>query len=90
VLPNGKTFTSPAEMRNVLSSQMPEFSRALIERMLTYALGRGVKGFDEPVLAKIQSAVAADGDRFQPIIREIVKSLPFTSRRGESVSQEAR
>jgi mono/diheme cytochrome c family protein len=90
VLPNGKTFTTPAEMRGVLSSQMPEFTRALIERMLTYALGRGVKGFDEPVLAKIQTAVAADGNRFQPIIREIVRSLPFTSRRGEAVSQEAR
>jgi hypothetical protein len=90
VLPNGKTFASPAEMRSVLNSQLPEFSRALTERMLTYALGRGVKGFDEPVLAKIQSAVAADGYRFQPIIREIVKSLPFTARRGEAALQEAR
>jgi mono/diheme cytochrome c family protein len=90
VLPNGKTFATPAEMRDVLNSQMPEFSRALIERMLTYALGRGVKGFDDPVLTKIQAGVAADGYRFQPIIREIVKSLPFTSRRGEAVSQEAR
>jgi len=90
VLPNGKTFTTPAQMREVLSSQMPEFSRALIERMLTYALGRGVKGFDEPVLTKIQAVVAADGYRFQPIIREIVKSLPFTARRGEATLQEAR
>lgn len=90
VLPNGKTFTTPAEMRAVLNSQMPEFSRALMERMFTYALGRGVKGFDEPVLAKIQSAVAADEYRFQPIIREIVKSLPFTARRGEAALQEAR
>ena len=90
VLPNGKTFTTPAEMRAVLNSQMPQFSRTLIERMLTYALGRGVKGYDEPVLAKIETAVAAEEYRFQPMIREIVHSLPFTARRGEAASQEAR
>jgi hypothetical protein len=90
VLPNGKTFTTPAEMRDVLNSQLPEFSRALIERMLTYSLGRGVKGFDEPAVAKIQAAVAREGYRFQPMIREIVLSLPFTARRGETVTQESR
>ncbi|MEO5922324.1 MAG: DUF1592 domain-containing protein [Bryobacteraceae bacterium] len=91
VLPNGKTFATPGEMRAVLNSQMPEFSRALIERMFTYALGRGVKGFDEPTLEKVQSTVAADGYRFQAIIKEIVHSLPFTARRGEAVAkQEAR
>jgi hypothetical protein len=90
VLPNGKTFATPAQMREVLNSQLPEFSRALTERLLTYALGRGVKGFDEPVLTRIQAAVAADGYRFQSIIREIVHSLPFTARRGETASQEAR
>jgi cytochrome c553 len=90
VLPNGKTFATPGEMRGVLNSQLPEFSRALIERMLTYSLGRGLKGYDEPALQKIHAAVAADGYRFQSIIREIVRSLPFTARRGETVSQETR
>ncbi|MEP6963409.1 MAG: DUF1585 domain-containing protein, partial [Acidobacteriota bacterium] len=94
VLPNGKTFATPGEMRAVLNSQMPEFSRALTERMFTYALGRGMKGFDEPTLEKVQSAVAADGYRFQAIIKEIVHSLAFTARRGEAVakavSQEVR
>jgi hypothetical protein len=90
VLPNGKTFATPSEMRGVLNSQISEFSRALIERMLTYALGRGLKGYDEPALEKIQAAVAADGYRFQPIIREIIRSLPFTARRGETITQEPR
>lgn len=89
VLPNGTTFSTPADMRQALNSLLPQFSRALTERLLTYALGRGVQGFDEPALQKIQSAVAQDGYRFQPMIREVVRSLPFTARRGEAVSQEA-
>jgi hypothetical protein len=89
VLPNGKTFSTPSEMRQVLSSQLPQFSRTLIERMLTYALGRGVKNFDEPAMQKIEAAVASSGYRFQPMIREIVHSSPFLERRGEA-AQEAR
>ena len=89
-LPNGRTFSTPAEMRQVLNSQMPQFTRALIERMLTYALGRGMRAADEPAIAKIQAAVAEDGNRFQSVIREIVHSLPFTARRGETISQEGR
>jgi hypothetical protein len=83
VLPNGKTFGTPAEMRSVLSSQLPEFSRALIERMLTYALGRGVKDSDARAVDGIQQAVTAQEYRFQPVIYEIVRSLPFQQRRGE-------
>lgn len=88
VLPNGKTFATPAQMRQALNSQLPEFSRALIERMLTYALGRGVKSFDAPAIDRMEAAVASDGYRFQTVIREIVHSLPFTARRGETITQE--
>jgi hypothetical protein len=83
VLPNGKSFATPAEMRGVLSSQLPEFSRALIERMMTYALGRGVKDSDARAVDGIQRAVAAQEYKFQPVIYEIVRSLPFQQRRGE-------
>ena len=43
VLPSGKSFSSPAEMREVLSGMLPDFSRCLTEKMLTYALGRGLR-----------------------------------------------
>ncbi len=89
VLPNGKSFTTPAEMRDVLSSQLPEFSRALIERMLTYALGRGVKDSDARTIDGIQQAVGAQQYKFQAVIYEIVRSLPFQQRRGEG-SEEKR
>jgi hypothetical protein len=83
VLPNGKTFTTPAEMRKALLSQLPDFSRALTERMLTYALGRGLKSYDNQSIENIQQTVAAADYRFQPMIYAIVRSFPFQARRGE-------
>ena len=40
--PNGKTFKGPAQMKSILRDNLPDFVRALAEKMLTYALGRGV------------------------------------------------
>ncbi|MGH9668431.1 MAG: DUF1592 domain-containing protein, partial [Bryobacteraceae bacterium] len=45
-LPNGKSFNSPAQLRQILEGDMPEFAHCLIEKMLTYALGRGLERFD--------------------------------------------
>jgi hypothetical protein len=86
-LPDGKTFSSPAEMRAILTSQLPQFSRSLTEKMMTYALGRGLKAYDRRTVDNINQALAADGYRFQTLIQQIVESLPFQSRRGEEVTE---
>ena len=86
-LPNGKTFSSPAEMRAVLTSLLPDFSRCLTEKMLTYSLGRGLTSSDDRTVDAINQHVAEAGYTFQTLIFEIVKSLPFQSRRGEQVSK---
>jgi len=83
-LPDGKPFSSPAEMRAILISQLPEFSRCLIEKMLTYSLGRGLERYDRVTVNDINRKLAASDYRFQTLIYEIVKSLPFQSRRGEA------
>ena len=85
-LPSGKTFSSPAEMRAILMSQLPEFSHTLIEKMMTYALGRGLKTYDAGTVDNINRKLAADEYRFQTLIQQIVESLPFQSRRGEEVA----
>jgi len=85
-LPDGKTFSSPKEMRAILTSQLPQFSRTLIEKMMTYALGRGLKNYDRRTVENIQRTLSADGYRFQTLIEQIVASLPFQSRRGEEVA----
>jgi len=83
-LPNGKTFSSPAEMRTLFQSQLPAFSRCVTEKMLTYSLGRGLGAADRRVVDDIERKVAAGGYGFQTLIFEIVRSLPFQSRRGEN------
>jgi hypothetical protein len=85
-LPNGQTFGSAGEMRALLVSQLPQFSRALTEKMLTYALRRGLEAYDRRTVDAVQRALAADGYRFRTLIYEIVGSLPFQARRGERVA----
>jgi hypothetical protein len=86
MLPDGQKFGTPGEMRARLVSHLPQFSRTLTEKMLTYALGRGLKAFDRRAVNAIQRVVAADGYRFQTMVREVVHSVPFRSRRGEDAS----
>ena len=87
-LPGGKSFTGPAQMREVLKAQLPEFARCLIQKMLTYALGRGLERYDAPTVEGIQRRLADSGYGFQTLIFEIVRSLPFQSRRGEFLTTE--
>ena len=82
-LPDGQKFTTPGEMRALLVSHLPQFSRTLTEKMMTYALGRGLKPFDRRAVDSIQRALAADGYHFQTMVRQVVQSVPFRSRRGE-------
>ena len=86
-LPNGKSFSDPAGMRSVLKSQLPQFARCMVEKMLTYSLGRGVGPADRRTVDEIARNWAASGYPFQSLIFEVVRSLPFQSRRGESVTK---
>jgi hypothetical protein len=86
-LPNGKTFADPAEMRAAMKTQLPQFARCMVEKMLTYSLGRGIGATDRRTLDEIQRKWAAADYPFQSLIFEVVNSLPFQSRRGESVQK---
>jgi cytochrome c5 len=85
VLPNGKSFDGPAELRAILRQDLPEFSRCLVERMLTYALGRGLERYDNKTVDDINHQLAGSGYGFQSLVYDIAHSLPFQSRRGETV-----
>ena len=85
-LPGGKTFATPAEMKTVLLSNMPEIARCVSEKMMIYALGRGLQPYDRPVLNQINADWKAQDYPFQTLIYEVVRSLPFQERRGEAVS----
>jgi mono/diheme cytochrome c family protein len=83
-LPSGKAFATPAEMRNVLTTGLPEFSQCLTQKMLTYALERGLEPYDRRTEADIQRQLAASNYSFQTLIYGIVHSLPFQQSRGEA------
>lgn len=83
VLPSGQAFDNPAELRRVLVGLLPDFSRCLTEKMLTYALGRGLEPYDKPTVRAITQRLTASGGGLQTLVREIARSLPFGSRRAE-------
>ncbi len=83
--PSGKTFNGPAEMKVLLHDNMPEFVRCLAEKMLTYALGRGVESYDRPVVEDLVRQTAAADNKLQPLILGIVHSMPFQQRHTPAV-----
>jgi len=85
VLPSGKSFSTPSEMRTVLTGMLPDFSRCLTQKMLTYALGRGLQRYDNPTIRTIDKRLAASNYGLRTLVLEVVRSLPFQSRRGEGV-----
>ena len=86
VLPDGTTFDGPAGLREVLVGKRDLFVETFTERLLTYALGRGVEQYDRPVVRKIARAAAADDQRWSAIILGIVNSAPFQMRRVSNAS----
>ena len=84
ILPDGKGFSTPAEMRQVLNGRLDEFSRTLTEKMLVYALGRGLERYDRPTVRQITTRLESSGHGLQTLVREVVNSLPFQSRRAEA------
>jgi hypothetical protein len=85
--PNGKTFNGPAEMKTLLKESMPEFVRCLAEKMLTYALGRGVEAYDRRTVQALVKQTSEQNYRMQPLIFGIVHSAPFQQRRAEVQSK---
>ena len=84
-LPDGQRFGTAGEMRALLVSQMPQFSRTLTSKMMTYALRRGLQPYDRRTVESVTRAIASGGYRLRTMVHQIVRSLPFQARRGEEV-----
>jgi len=79
-LPDGTTFSGPAELRTVLLNHADDFLTTLTEKLLTYALGRGLEAADAPAVRQIKRAAAPANYRFASLIHAIVTSTPFQMR----------
>ncbi len=84
VLPDGSTFEGPEGLRKVLLSDPDRFVRLLAEKMLTYALGRGLEYYDMPAVRKIVRDTARNNYRASALILGVVNSRPFLMRRRQS------
>jgi hypothetical protein len=82
-LPDGKTFQGPAELKQILKEKKDQFSRCLAEKMLTYAIGRGLEYYDKRPVDRVVAQLAKNDYKFSTLIAEIVKSDPFRLRRGQ-------
>jgi hypothetical protein len=87
-LPDGRTFQGPQELKQILKADRDAFARGLTEKLLTYALGRGLERYDRPVVKKIAARAAADNYKFSSLTLEIINSLPFQYRRGVTPPNE--
>jgi hypothetical protein len=81
-LPGGETFQGPAELKKILRDRSEAFGRCLAEKLLTYALGRGLEATDRRAVDEMVQALARDRYRFSTLVLELVKSEPFQLRRG--------
>jgi Protein of unknown function (DUF1588)/Protein of unknown function (DUF1592)/Protein of unknown function (DUF1585) len=84
VLPDGTRFEGPAALRKILLARHDQFVQVLTEKLLTYALGRGVEYYDLPAVRSIASEAAQANNRWSSFVLGIVKSSPFQMRRARA------
>jgi len=83
-LVTGERFTGPAELKRLLLEAKRQFVRNLTEKMLAYALGRGLERYDFPTVKRLSETVLEHECRSSVLLTEIVKSYPFQYRRGSA------
>ena len=85
-LPDGTRFDGVAELTAALVRRPERFVTTVTEKLLTYALGRGLEHYDMPAVRRIVAAAAGDGYRFQTIVAGIADSYPFLHRRTDAAA----
>lgn len=83
ILPDGAKFDGPEQLRQVLLSKADLFRKCLAEKLLTYALGRGLEYYDKCVLDEIGTKLQANHDKFSALVMAIVESDAFQMRKGK-------
>jgi len=79
-LPDGTIVDGLDGLRNVLMTRKDEFVETFAEKLLTYAIGRGLEPSDRPALREIRRRVEASDYRFSALVDGIVGSVPFRNR----------
>ena len=80
-LADGTPVTGVVDLRKALLEHPQQFVQTVTEKMMTYALGRGLDYYDMPVVRGIVRDAAKSDYRFSAVILGIVKSAPFQMRK---------
>jgi hypothetical protein len=81
---DGTTFRGPIELRRILLEQREQFAMTVVEKLLTYALGRGIDFSDRPTIRSIMRTAREHDYRWSALVLAIVNSVPFQMRRATS------
>jgi hypothetical protein len=81
VTPDGFPLNGPADLRHYLASRPDQFVTTVTEKLLTYALGRGMEEYDYPVIRKIVRDSASSNYKWSSLVLAIAESTPFQMRR---------
>ena len=79
-LPAGQSFRGHTELKQILLTERQAFLQCLTEKLLVYALGRGLERYDRPALARITDHLSTKEHRFSELVLGIVRSMPFQMR----------
>jgi mono/diheme cytochrome c family protein len=91
VLANGTKIDGVASLRDVLTQNSEQFVRVIVDKLLTYGLGRGVEHQDMPLVRSIARDAAASNYRFSSLVLGVIKSAPFQNNlKGAEIPQTQR
>ena len=74
---DGTRINGPTSLRNWLTGYSDQFVQVVAEKLLTYALGRGVEYQDMPLVRSLARDAAKNGNKFSALVLGVVKSKPF-------------
>jgi len=87
-LPDGRKFVGAKGLADILMSDPKVFAKAMTEKMLIYATGRGLEAYDHAVVNQIVAGLAANQYRFSSLVMGLVNSVPLQERRTAARSSE--
>ena len=87
-MPDGTQFEGLSGLHDVLWDRRERFTQAFIDRLLTYALGRGLEAYDQPVIRSIARQASDDNYRIHSIIEAVVTSTPFNFKKAPEAANE--
>jgi len=82
-LPDGVSFVGESGLQKALLSRPELFVTTTTEKLLTYALGRGIEYYDAAAVRKVVREARDNDYRFSSLILGIVNSTPFQMRRSQ-------